>query len=401
MSATLFRSGHGLGSDWRAACDQALVQLRAQDVQPSGTASAPGTLSGLGVVYASEHFANSFDQVADHLRAATGIPYWVGGIGHGVLSTSRESMSEPAIVLMIADLRADQFRIFSGERPVGRLLAERAAAGWQAGAALVHADPGMDDLPALLGELSQLLQAQPVFGAVIGGESELPGQLAESSARGGLSGVVFEQSVSVVSRLTQGCSPLSGEHRISKCAGRYLLALDDEPALDVMLRDLGVAEPIRQSRDGDALLRALPGDRLRNGLLIGLAREKQKTGFGDYQVRNLIGIDPENRLLAIAADLQEGSRAVFCTRDRESARRDLIRLCTELREEIESEGLLVRGALYYSCVARGRHLFGEDGAEIAIIRHNLGSIPLIGLFANGELANHGLYGYTGVLTLFT
>lgn len=398
MPATPFRWGHGVGSDWRNACDQALAQVHAQ-----GGPQTPGNNipKGLGIVYASEHFANSFDRIAEHLRTVTGVSQWVGGIGHGVLSSARESMAEPALVLMIADLSTDQFRIFSGERPVGRLLADRSAAGWRAGAALVHADPGLAELPNMVSELSQLLDEQPVFGAVIGGDGELPGQLAASSARGGISGVVFEQSVAVVSRLTQGCSPLSHEHRISKCTGRYLLSLDGEPALDVMLRDLGVAEPLRQSRDGDALLRALPSDRLRNGLLIGLARDTPKAGFGDFQVRNLIGIDPENRLLAIAAELQEGSRAVFCTRDRDSARRDLIRLCTELREEIESDALQVRGALYFSCVARGRHLFGEDGAEMAIIRHNLGSVPLIGLFANGELSNNGLFGYTGVLTLFT
>lgn len=401
MPASPFRWGHGVDSDWRAACDQALSLVRGQGAPQPPTGIGTASLSGLGIVYASEHFASSFNGIAEHLRALTGIQHWVGGVGHGVLSTLRESMAEPAIVIMIADLTEDQYRIFSGERPVGRLLAERSAAGWRAGAALVHADPGLGDLPNMVSELSQLLEDQPVFGAVIGGEAELPGQLAESPARGGISGVVFEQSVAVVSRLTQGCAPLSNEHRISKCTGRYLLSLDGEPALDVMLRDLGVAEPIRQSRDGDALLRALPGDRLRNGLLIGLARDTPKVGFGDFQVRSLIGIDPENRLLAIAAELQEGSRAVFCTRDRDSARRDLIRLCTELREEIESEALQVRGALYYSCVARGRHLFGEDGAEMAIIRHNLGSIPMIGLFANGELANNGLFGYTGVLTLFT
>jgi len=28
-------------------------------------------------------------------------------------------------------------------------------------------------------------------------------------------------------------------------------------------------------------------------------------------------------------------------------------------------------------------------------------VPLVGFFANGEIAHHRLYGYTGVLTVFT
>jgi small ligand-binding sensory domain FIST len=46
-------------------------------------------------------------------------------------------------------------------------------------------------------------------------------------------------------------------------------------------------------------------------------------------------------------------------------------------------------------------LFGEPGAETALIREGLGEFPLIGFFANGEISRDRLYGHTGVLTLFT
>ena len=58
------------------------------------------------------------------------------------------------------------------------------------------------------------------------------------------------------------------------------------------------------------------------------------------------------------------------------------------------------GAHYVSCVARGEHLFGAPGAELGIVSHNLGDVPLVGFFANGEIARDRIYGYTGVLTLF-
>jgi len=35
------------------------------------------------------------------------------------------------------------------------------------------------------------------------------------------------------------------------------------------------------------------------------------------------------------------------------------------------------------------------------VRHALGDVPLVGFFANGEIARRHLYGYTGVLTVFT
>jgi small ligand-binding sensory domain FIST len=223
---------------------------------------------------------------------------------------------------------------------------------------------------------------------------------------GGLSGVVFSSEVDLRMRVTQGCRPLAGEHVISACQSNLIRTLDGRPALDVLLADLGVSEAVRSSSDGETLLRALPPERVRNGLLVGLAdgdapSRGPRPGFGDYVVRNLVGIDPHNRLLAVAAVPQEGDRAVFCTRDPQAARADLMRICTELREELETDSLEIRGAIYVSCLARGRALFGSGSVEIGLLQAQLGEFPLVGFFANGEIADHRLYGYTGVLALFT
>ena len=58
------------------------------------------------------------------------------------------------------------------------------------------------------------------------------------------------------------------------------------------------------------------------------------------------------------------------------------------------------GAIYVSCSGRGGPHFGGPSAELQIVRHALGDVPLAGFFAGGEIAHHHLYGYTGVLTVF-
>jgi small ligand-binding sensory domain FIST len=138
--------------------------------------------------------------------------------------------------------------------------------------------------------------------------------------------------------------------------------------------------------------------------LIGVSPKSEnhsnRFGFGDYVVRHIVGIDPINRIVAIADHIHEGDKAIFCTRDAHAARKDLVRICTELRSEAEEEGLEIQGALYFSCVARGENTFGDQGAELGIIQHNLGDVPLTGFYANGEIGRNRLYGYTGILTLF-
>ena len=98
------------------------------------------------------------------------------------------------------------------------------------------------------------------------------------------------------------------------------------------------------------------------------------------------------------------------------------RICAEIREELEPETLTletahalaaseaeaaphparrIAGAVYVSCSGRGGPHFGGDSAELQWVRHALGDVPLVGFFAAGEIAHHHLYGYTGVLTVFT
>ena len=43
---------------------------------------------------------------------------------------------------------------------------------------------------------------------------------------------------------------------------------------------------------------------------------------------------------------------------------------------------------------------GEAIGRFKMIRDAVGKIPLVGIYANGEISNSRLYGYTGVLTLF-
>ena len=53
------------------------------------------------------------------------------------------------------------------------------------------------------------------------------------------------------------------------------------------------------------------------------------------------------------------------------------------------------------CAGRGGGHFGGPSAELRIVQHALGDVPLVGFFAAGEIARHHVYGYTGVLTVFT
>ncbi len=394
---TRFRHGHATHPQWRMALELALAQVQGQAADGLHDPN-----SNLGFLYVTDAYSADLPALLSLLREQTEVRHWVGAVASSICACGVEYADEPALALMMASLPADGFSVFSGRlRPPG--LAERAADGsMRAHTALVHADPELPDLTELIQELSERTTTGFLFGALTSGGAASYSQIADEAVSGGVSGVMFSSAVRLLSRVTQGCAPLAGEHVISECTAHYLQQLDGRPALDVLLEDLGVRLPVRSASDGAAILNALPADRLRQGLFVGLAsRDTGRTpGFGDYLVRNVIGIDPHNRLLAVAGEPNEGDRVVFCTRDRDAARRDLVRILSELRSELEDEGLSIRGALYHSCVARGAALFGEAGEELETIRHHLGDVPIVGMYGSGEIARDRLYGYTGVLSLF-
>ena len=135
---------------------------------------------------------------------------------------------------------------------------------------MVHADPGTPELAELLTEMATRIGSGEIFGGIVSGGPDTPlPQVAGEVVVGGLSGVLFSDRVRLLSRVTQGCAPLAREHVISDCVSHYIKTLDGQPALDVMLEDLGVQSSVRHSRDGEEILRALPRQRLRRGLLVG------------------------------------------------------------------------------------------------------------------------------------
>jgi small ligand-binding sensory domain FIST len=256
--------------------------------------------------------------------------------------------------------------VFSGKAPLKRQGAHFA---------VVHADPQAPDVPGLVTDMA----AKVASGYVVGGISSSRGatlQIANGVVSGGLSGVALAPQVAVATRLTQGCSPFGPRYRVTDCEDNIISALDGRPALEVLL----AAADEKTVRSGR--------------ILVGLPVAGSDTG--DYVVRNLVGIDPRARLFAIGDTVEPGAEILFCRRDAAAAREDLDRMLAELKAAAPGP----RGALYFSCVARGEHMFGSRGAELRLVQEALGEVPLVGFFCNGEICHDRLYGYTGVLTLF-
>jgi small ligand-binding sensory domain FIST len=418
----LFPYAHATHPQWGMAANLVLAQLRAQ-MALHGYASSPT----LAILYITDQYAGQAQEILEHLSAELPeITDWTGTVGVGIASNNVEYFDEPALAVMLLELPSDQFRVFSGVAPL--------SLGFEAHTALVHADPATADIAGLIEELADRTDSGYVFGGLassrrqavqfaVAGDGNVSGHGGASGVFcGGLSGVAFGPAVHLVSRVTQGCLPIGKAHRVTGADRNVVLTLDDVPALQAMLGELGVS--LENPKEALQAVRATLVGLTEPADMADTVSTVTRTGnFGpDVMVRHIIGLDPARSGVAVADIVTAGMELAFCQRNAQAARADLMRVCAEIREELEPQELAletavalaqseaesaphaargIAGAIYVSCTGRGGAHFGGQSAELQIIRRTLGDVPLVGFFAAGEIARNHLYGYTGVLTVFT
>jgi small ligand-binding sensory domain FIST len=394
------------------AVEIAWAQLSAQGVE----SMAPT----LGWCYLTDELAHGAEDVLQALRQRMPGVSWVGAVGSGVLATGVEYMDEPALAVMVCNLPESAFRLFHGRRPLPTRSARSApsltaAGGWHAQFAQVHADARSPELAELIAELARRTESGQLFGGLSAGQhgsphlawaaDEPPAEAGGSHGvwHGGLSGVAFSERVRLVSRISQGCSRVGPRRAITRADRNVVYELDGQPALTCLLRDLGVTATI--SAEGWQR-EALPKVR---ATLAGLSDAHTTwtdhgTQLGaDTRVRHLVGIDPSRQGVALADSVEVGMQLEFCQRQQHAARQDLVRICAEIREEFDPENeprSEAVAAVYISCAGRGGEHLGGLNAEMELLSHALGNLPVVGFFAGGEIAGHHLHGYSGVLTVF-
>jgi small ligand-binding sensory domain FIST len=346
---TAFAYAHAAGAGWQEcvrACAPALGK--------------PG--AGLGFVYFTDPLAEDAQRIVEELKALTGVQDWVGTVGTGIMATGTEYQDQGALAVMLLPIEPHQYQVFSGKRPLRRSMSY----------AVVHADPQAPDVPGLVADMSAKLASGFAIGGISSSRSGTV-QVANEVLSGGLSGVGFAGEIGMSVRLTQACVPYPGRFRVTEGEDNIVAMLDGRPALEV-------------------LQEAVQGERAQ--ILVGIP--VPGSDRGDYTARNLLGADSRSGAIAIGDVVEPGMELVFLKRDAAAARQDLERMLLELKLAAPSP----RGALYFSCVARGEHMFGRRGAELSLVREALGEVPLVGFFCNGEISRDRLYGYTGVLAVF-
>lgn len=401
-TSTHFISASATGENWRDTSKKVLEELERLTTE--------GFHPTVGFLYITDALSADAGSILTLFRSVTKITHWAGCAALGVCGVGAEYVAVPAISVLIGAVPAENFRCFHTHGPNHKKL-HKDLEPWlnkhDVMLAVTHAATSAGDHPA---EAIEEVDAM-IGGFMVGGfESARAGKAVFSNEvfEDGIAGVVFSQDVVVSAAVTQGCRAMGSLHEISAADEHVIGFLDGRIPFDVFGEDMTAyaEQTLGYSPKEKILEGAMSLDLLK--LIEGqahIAFPVPGSDQNDYLVRNIMAIDPESGMMAVAERVEDGQKLLFVHRNDESVKADLSRTLVGLRKRVEREQgqFAPKAALYISCVARANVDFagaGAAGGEMALVRDILGDIPLAGFYANGEIFKNRIYGYTGIVVLF-
>jgi len=375
-----------LGADARRAASLAVGEARA----PLGDLPL-----SLAVLFASEHFIGSAqDLVAAVAEQAGGVPL-IGCVAEGVIGGAREVESEPAVSLWLAAGLGpvETFAMEFVRTPSGGAFGGYRFGPDPAGVHLMVCDPFTFPASSLLAHLNDHVPGTAVVGGMASGGLASRNTLLFLDDRvltAGAVGVHLPRA-EVHPLVAQGCRPVGDPYTITGAEGSVITELGGRPPL-ARLQELAAALP---GRDRDLLA---AGPHL--GLIMDeyLAEPRR----GDFLIRGIVGADAGSGAIGVGGEVEVGQTVQFHVRDAESADEDLRHLLE--REAGGFGGRRAAGALLFTCNGRGSRMFTEPDHDAGLLAQMLGGVPAAGFFCGGELGPVGgrnfLHTFTASIALF-
>lgn len=403
-SSSRYISAAATGENWRDIGKKVLEELESRRTE--------GFRPNIGFLYVTDALAADAASILTLFRSITGIEHWTGCAALGVLAAGSEYVDVPAISVLVGQVEPENMRSFHAPAHGTKKLKQELEP-WlnlhDPMLAVIHADPVSESQPAhMIEEIESL-----VGGFMVGGLSSSRTEgaiISKEVTQTGISGFVFSQDVAVATALSQGCVPMGPAREVSMADDHVIAYLDGQRPFDLFSQDMKTMAQQRLGYRPDEKLLQEGGDVPRSlmQLLEGdahVALPVPGADTKDYMVRHIMALDPDNGMIAVAEHLEDGQKIMFVYRDDETMRADLAATLVSLRKRVLHEkGVFApKAALYISCVARAGVTFATEnpeGGEMTLFREILGDIPVAGFYANGEISNNRLYGYTAVLTLF-
>jgi small ligand-binding sensory domain FIST len=352
-------------------------------------------------LFVSALYETDWKPILAQIRRELDNPLLLGCTAGGVLGTDQELEFTPAMSLAAAYLprvELHPFRIspedLEEDHGTGFWIEKAGVNPAQEPVGILIPEPYSCDCMPLVTGLNAAYPKMPLIGGLASGGTQAGENalfLNDEVIREGAVGWLLIGDVKIQTIVSQGCRPLGRPFIVTKAQENALLELAGVPALEALQQLFQTLSPADKSLAQRALLLGVVMD-----------ERKEKFGRGDFLIRNIIGIDPGSGIILVGDKIQVGQTVQFQVRDANTAREDLQHLLKENAPELTKSP--PAGALLFSCLGRGRDLYGEPNYDIRTIGASVSACPIAGFFCNGEIGPVGghnfIHGFTSSLGLF-
>lgn len=370
----------------------------------------------LGLVFISSAYASEYSRLMPLLQKQLSVPVLIGCGGSGIIGMNshgetQEIEGEPALSLSLAhlpDVKVQAFHIPGDglpdlDSPPNTWVDLIGVPPQEEPHFILLADPF-----SAINDLLQGLDFAYPGSSKVGGMTSAGAMGVQSALfcnyqlyREGTVGVALSGNIVLETIVAQGCRPIGQTYQVTACERNIVLELAAQDNVEKTSSEIESRRPLEVLRD---LLQSLSEeDRqlAQHSLFVGVARDefKQQLGHGDFLIRNLLGVDPRVGAIAIGDRVRPGQRIQFHLRDARTSEEDLELLLH--RYQKDSDGTTeAAGAVMFSCLGRGKGLYGKPDFDSQLFGRYLSNIQLSGFFCNGEIGPVGgstfLHGYTSV-----
>lgn len=381
----------------RAATLETCVETAAEQLKEELSGANPD----LVLCFVSPAFSSHYKELPLHVQALLAPTSFAGCSAGGLIGGGLELEREPALVLIAASMPGVKIQGFHVEDE-GLPDLDAAPNKWEEMVGvpaseephfILLPDPFSFRIDSLAQGLDYAYPKSVKIGGLASGAHNPGGNalfLDDMLYKSGAVGLVLSGNLLVDSIVAQGCRPVGPTFRVSKCLNNVLLELDGKPALQALYEVLE-----KMSKKEQELAKY--------SLFLGVVMDEFKDhfGHGDFLIRNILGLEPSSGALLVGELLRNERTVQFHLRDAETSSEDLRTMLKKYREKQKDNP---EGALLFSCLGRGEHLYGIPNHDSDCFKDYLGPIPLGGFFCNGEIGPVGgntfLHGYTSSFGLF-
>lgn len=356
----------------------------------------------LALAFVSPDFSEQYTQVPEILAQELGAQVLIGCSAGGLIGGRQEIEAEPAIALTAAVLPGVEIKPFHLEDKSLPDLDDppdkwEQLVGTQAQSRpefLLLPDPFSIRVDALVQGLDFAFPKSVKLGGLASGATQPDDNvlfLNQEVYQHGAVGVALSGNVIVDSVVAQGCRPIGHPMRVSRCKSNFLYELDGQPA-------------IKHLHDALVSLGSHDQELAKHSLFLGVVMDEFKTEHkpGDFLIRNILGLEPNSGALIVGEELRNERTVQFHLRDASTSAEDLRFMLKRYCESNKQDQ--AAGALLFSCLGRGKYLYGQSNYDSDCLREYLGDIPVGGFFCNGEIGPVGgttfLHGYTSSFGIF-